>query len=51
MPALWYFDSSVIYHNDFVESYTSNISEIFLYNRQKVEITYELTFVIRAARR
>ena len=59
LPALWYFDTSVTYPNDFVESnllqyhhvlYSSNICEILLYNRQWV-VCHELICGVWAARR
>ena len=57
---LWYFDTSVIYSNDFVESnllqyhhvlYSSNICEILLYLRHVVIITHELIYGVQACRR
>ena len=54
--ALWYFDTSVMYPNDFVQSNLlkhphvlccSNICEILLYQRQLVVITYELIYVVK----
>ena len=51
LPALWYFDTSVMYAQWFrrvkfvvilPRLYKSNICEILLYNRQWVGITYEL---------
>ena len=61
IPALWYFDTSVIYPpmiswnqtccNTPHASYTSNICEISLYNRQLVITTSELIYVVWAAHR
>ena len=60
LPALWYFDTSVTYPNDFKESnlllyrhffYCNNICEMLLYNRQWVVITHDLICGVRAANR